>query len=274
MPAPRRRPPHFAPLNHPTLMRTLLGLSLVALTAAAAGAQRPDFQWSKTESPGTVVAIYNINGDVTVLPASGNTVKVTADRHGSSDRVYTTVREFSGRVVVCVLWRDTDESCDENGAHMHSHDRWGTHGSMDVTVELPATMPADARSVSGDVRISGAHGAVRAASVSGDLTLRGLYATSVHASSVSGDVDVGVAQLSGDGPLTFRSVSGDVTVTVPQGLNADFSMSTVSGDLNTDFPLTLSGRLGRRSIHARIGNGGRDLSISTVSGDVRLRAAK
>ncbi len=274
MPAPRRCRPALNPLTHTITMRTFLGLSLVALTAAAAGAQRPDFQWSKTEPAGTVVAVYNINGDVTILPGTGSTVAVSADRHGDSDRIYATVREFSGRVVVCVLWHDTDESCDENGAHMHAHDRWGTHGSMDVTVDLPASMAAEARSVSGDVRIDGAHGDVRAASVSGDVTLRNLHATSVRAGSVSGDVDVGIAELSGDGPLRLRSVSGDVTLTVPRGLDADFSMSTVSGDLDTDFPLTLSGRMGRRSINARIGKGGRDLSISTVSGDVRLRARK
>ncbi|MGH7669091.1 MAG: DUF4097 family beta strand repeat-containing protein, partial [Gemmatimonadaceae bacterium] len=90
----------------------------------------------------------------------------------------------------------------------------------------------------------------------------------------SGDVHAAIRRLSGDGPLTFRSVSGDVTVAVPTGLDADFSMSTVSGDLDTDFPLTLNGRMGRRNINARIGKGGREFSVSTVSGDIRLRALK
>jgi DUF4097 and DUF4098 domain-containing protein YvlB len=135
-------------------------------------------------------------------------------------------------------------------------------------------MVIDAGTVSGDIRIEGAHGDVRASAVSGDLKLRDLRATSVRATSVSGDVDVVVSQLSGDGPLTFRSVSGDVTVAVPAGLDADFSMSTVSGNLDTDFPLTLNGRMGRRSIHAAIGKGGREFSVSTVSGSVRLRSVK
>ncbi len=256
-------------------MRALLGLSFLALVASTAGAQRSDFQWSKSEAVGTVVSVHNINGDITYLPGSGSTVEVTAMRHGSDANVYTVVKEYSGKVVVCVLWHDTDESCDEDGSHMHSHDRrWGDHGSMDVTVKLPASMVAEAGSVSGDIRIDGAHGDVRAATVSGDVTLRNLHATAVRATTVSGDVDAGISELSGDGPLHFRSVSGDVTVSVPTGLNADFSMSTVSGDLDTDFPLTLNGRMGRRSINARIGTGGREFSVSTVSGDVRLRALK
>jgi len=258
-------------------MRMLLGLSLVVVTAASAGAQN-DFQWSKAEAAGTRVSVHNITGDVTVRPGTGSTVEVTAKRHGdarSDNDVYTVVREYAQHVVVCVLYRDTDESCDEDGAHMHSHNRrWGNDASMDVTVTLPASMQIQAGSVSGDIRIDGAHGDVSGATVSGDVTLRNLSATSVRATSVSGDVDVGITALSGDGALTFKSVSGDVTVAVPTGLNADFSMSTVSGDLDTDFPLTLSGRMGRRSINARIGKGGRSFTVSTVSGDVRLRALK
>lgn len=256
-------------------MRTLIGLSLVAFAAAPALAQGGDFQWSKAEPAGTVVTVSDINGDVTYLPGSGSTVEVTARRHGSASDVYAVVKEFDRHVVVCVLYHDTDESCDEDGAHMHSRDRqWGRDASMDVTVKLPASMLADARTVSGDVRIEGAHGDVRAASVSGDLTLRDLSAASVRATTVSGDVDAAVTALTGDGDLTFRSVSGDVTVAMPASLDADFSMSTVSGDLDTDFPLTLGGRMGRRNLSATIGKGGRRFSVSTVSGDVRLRMIK
>lgn len=258
-------------------MRTLLGIALVALgtASATAGAQQADFQWSKAEPAGTVVSVHDINGDVRFVPAGGTTVEVTGHRHGNTDDMYVAVKEYAQHVVVCVLWKDSDESCDEDGAHMHSHrSNWGDRGTVDVTVKLPASMLADAHSVSGDVAIDGAQGDVRASSVSGDLKLHDLRASSVRATSVSGDVDVTIAALTGAGDLSFRSVSGDVTVAVPAALDADFAMSTVSGDLDTDFPLTLHGQVGRRSINARIGRGGRALSVSTVSGDVRLRTLK
>ena len=258
-------------------MRTLLALSAIALAATTAGAQRSDFQWSKAEPAGTIVSVHNINGDITVLPGTGSTVEITAtkrDADADAD-IYTVVKEYSGQVVVCVLWRNTDESCNQDGASMHSRDRhWGDRGRMDVTVKLPSSMVGQASSVSGDVRMDGTHGDVSASSVSGDIRLTNVQATGVRATSVSGDVDVGIAQLTGSGDLTFRSVSGNVTVAVPTGLNADFSMSTISGQLNTDFPMTLSGRMGRRGINARIGSGGRNFHVSTISGDVRLRAIK
>ena len=41
---------------------------------------------------------------------------------------------------------------------------------------------------------------------------------------------------------------------------------------DSDFQMTVgNGRMNRRSIDARIGNGGRRLDLNTVSGDVKLR---
>jgi DUF4097 and DUF4098 domain-containing protein YvlB len=91
---------------------------------------------------------------------------------------------------------------------------------------------------------------------------------------VSGSVRVQVEALTGRGDLHFSSVSGDVILELPKVLDADLSMSTVSGSIDSDYPLTLSGRMGRNKIAARIGAGGRTLDIGTVSGDVRLKAAK
>ena len=75
-------------------------------------------------------------------------------------------------------------------------------------------------------------------------------------------------------PLRFSSVSGDLTIALPRDLGADIEMSTVSGEMSSDFPLTLGGggRMSRSRMQARVGAGGRTLSLSTVSGSVRLRA--
>jgi len=51
-------------------------------------------------------------------------------------------------------------------------------------------------------------------------------------------------------------------------------MRTVSGSLDTEFPITLNGRMRRSSLDARIGQGGRELNVTTVSGDVVLRTVK
>jgi DUF4097 and DUF4098 domain-containing protein YvlB len=258
-------------------MKSFIPLSLFILAApGAASAQRSDFDWSKTLSAGTVVAVHNINGNVTVVPGTGNHVEVSGVRRGaarSANDLYVAVKEFSGEVDVCVLMKDSDESCDEDGAHMRSRrSHWNDDVRMDVTVHLPASMQIKAHSVSGDVSITGAQGDVYANSVSGDIRMDDLHASSIRAETVSGKVHVAIKELTGKGDLTFKSVSGDVVLTVPKPFDADVSMSTVSGDFQSDFSFTLSGRMQRRGMHARIGAGGRSLEVSTVSGDLRLRA--
>jgi DUF4097 and DUF4098 domain-containing protein YvlB len=69
-------------------------------------------------------------------------------------------------------------------------------------------------------------------------------------------------------------VSGDVTLEVPKGFDADLRMSTVSGKVDSDFQLVVSGgsRMNRGGVDGRIGNGGRRLDLNTVSGDLRIRS--
>ncbi len=75
----------------------------------------------------------------------------------------------------------------------------------------------------------------------------------------------------GTGPLNFETVNGSVTVTLPGGLNADFSAETVNGSITTDFPIQVQGRMTPRSLRGQIGSGGRELHVETVNGSVRLR---
>jgi len=128
--------------------------------------------------------------------------------------------------------------------------------------------------VSGNVAVVGAQGNVKAGSVSGDVRLERLRAASIEARSVSGQIEASIESLAGSGSLSFKTVSGDVKLELPRGLDADLSMSSVSGQLDSDFQLTLGGRTSRRRIEARIGRGGRDLDVTTVSGDVRLRMVR
>ena len=54
-------------------------------------------------------------------------------------------------------------------------------------------------------------------------------------------------------------------------MNADVRFRSVNGRLNTDFPLSVSGSLGGRKVEGRIGNGGRELVVETVNGNVELK---
>jgi DUF4097 and DUF4098 domain-containing protein YvlB len=271
-------------------MNTSARLAAAALVVAssAVGAQQtatssraPDFRWEKALAAGSMVSLHNINGDVRVSLSTNGRVEVTGVKHGRyADDVTLEVVEGSRGITVCAMNKNMDQECDEGGLRSHddrrrrSGDRDWDDASIDIVVKIPKEMVVSASSVSGDVTVDGAEGRIRAGSVSGEVTVRAARATSVRAASVSGDVDVRIENLSGDGDLNFNSVSGNVTAELPKNIDADVTMRSVSGSFDSDFPLTLNGRMNRHSLEARIGKGGRLLEVHTVSGDVRLRTIR
>ena len=270
------------------IARSLATLALVAAPLAAqqtSGTQSTavqDFKWEKALAAGSHVSLHNISGNVDVSLSTSGKVEITGvrGRRRYAEDLTIEVIEHSRGITVCAMNKNRDQTCDEDGLRSrddrrrrYRDDDWDS-GDLDIVVKLPKTMRVSAGSVSGDVRIAGAEGIVRGSSVSGDVEMRALRATAVRASSVSGDIDVTVDALTGDGDLSFTSVSGNVSALLPANLDADVSMRSVSGELDSEFPLTLNGRMNRRSLEARIGKGGRMLEVNTVSGDVRLRSIK
>ncbi|HYC49780.1 MAG TPA: DUF4097 family beta strand repeat-containing protein [Gemmatimonadaceae bacterium] len=267
---------------------TARALVIALIAAVPAAAQQTtaaaDFRWEKALGSGSAVRLHNIAGDVTVSPSTNDRVEVVGIKRGPSRYfadVTLEVVEVTDGIIVCAMYRDADMRCDEDGYRVERNRRRGRDDddydrvSIDIVVKVPRGLSVSANSVSGNVTVTDANGAsVRGGSVSGNVRMTGLRAASIRGSSVSGDVDVAITALTGDGDLRFTSVSGDVIVDLPPSLDADVSMRSVSGELNSDFPLTLNGRVSRSSLSARIGKGGRELRVTTVSGDVSLRSIK
>ncbi len=81
--------------------------------------------------------------------------------------------------------------------------------------------------------------------------------------SVSGDVRIADAVR---GRVEATSVSGDVEIGVHPGSGATVSLSTLTGDTNTDFEVT-------DSPTDPVAGPVLDIRVKTTSGDIRLRRA-
>jgi hypothetical protein len=252
------------------LSKAIFTVLLVGATAVPAAAQDKDFKWSKAIPAGQAVSVKTIQGDVSATPASGNTLEVVGRKtgRGNHDAIRIVAEETTEGVQICALYRD-QEDCDD-GSHNGSHDDDDNVG-VDFEVRVPRGVRFNGSSVTGDVVATGLTANVKASSVSGNVRVAttGL----VKASSVSGSLDIKMGVTDWEESLSFSTVSGDITLEMPGELNSNVRFSTVSGSIDSDWPITMSGRNRRGGVSGTIGKGGRDLKLSTVSGDVELRKA-
>lgn len=218
------------------------------------------------------------------IEASPLSVQIrTVPRRGMGDAEYTIEVPVGTGLTVNAVSSDIDvrDVCGEAELQSVSGEVRLACAQGNVTVQ----------SVSGDVTVSDVRGRMEATAISGGLSVRNVRAD-VAAHSVSGDVvlegvqgqDVSAETVSGDvaftGPIReggryrFQSHSGDLTIRPDGALNATVSVSTFSGDLESDFPVTLTpgpGRFRPREFEFTVGHGNARLGLSSFSGTIYLR---
>lgn len=164
------------------------------------------------------VSIGNVSGDITVTGGSGDEVSIDAVKRGRGDQsqlglVRIVVEDRAGRVDIRT---DYDNSRFSRNVNV----------SVDYTLTVPSGASIEAKSVSGNLKITGVRGSVRAESVSGNVTTTDTPKVET-AKSVSGDVLLSGIAIDGD--LSAGSVSGSVTA---KGVKAHaLDLGSVSGDV-------------------------------------------
>jgi DUF4097 and DUF4098 domain-containing protein YvlB len=134
--------------------------------------------------------------------------------------------------------------------------------------------PLRANSVSGELSFRDIAGDAEAETVSGDITLDNVRAKYVRANTVSGTVNFS-GSIDPTGRYELHSHSGDLELRFAQPINANFSIETFSGDVDSDCPMTLMPSGNDRShsgkrMEFRMGKGGARITAETFSGDVRI----
>jgi DUF4097 and DUF4098 domain-containing protein YvlB len=249
-------------------------LSLLGWGSISASAQ--DFQKNYQIPPGGQIKIHSSSGNVRISGYDGGSIIVTGYKEGR-DREWLEIVDRSDSSHIDVLSQSVRHNNVRGDVRFEVEVPRGTaytfedisSSSGDVRV---ANISGDLRahSSSGNVKVFDVNGSVRASSSSGNVEVTNASGE-VDAKTSSGEVEARLSTLKPGGTYNFESSSGNVTVTVPATLDADVSMSTSSGSIGCEFPISVQGRLYSNKVNGRIGNGSGRLRLDTSSGNVNLR---
>ena len=243
------------------------------------------------------LSVSNIRGSVEIHPGEGGVIQVTAIKQphtGDEKRTGIEInQEADGTVKAATRfpdggwnWLFGSQPCE-----------------VDYVVRAPRQCSLKLNGVSNTVLAEGFEGAVSVNSVSGEITLHDLtgslrihtvsgeadgerIAGSLSLDTVSGDVALKESALSSikantvsgdmrirtsltEGPYDFKSVSGQVRLSVPPDTHCTGELHSVSGDLVSAFPITGTSRQ-HGSQMVNVQGGGVKISLNSVSGDLSL----
>jgi len=292
-------------------MKRLIAALIAGLAAALAAAPSPAAAQSERSldtafavSPGTRFELHSFAGEADIRGTRRRQIRIQAEyergqieidvsrsvvsvrpsgRYGMHDVTFTIELPVGTPLTANAVTGDITVGgvCGEAELHSASGDIELECGRGNVTLETAAgdvtasdiTGRLDASSAAGDVSIQNAQADVTARSASGDIDLDGVEGDEVSAETVSGEVTF-AGPIRDGGRYRFQSHSGDVTVQPEnRNLNATVSVSTFSGDLDSDYPITLTQgrRLRGREFEFTVGTGSARVILSSFSGTIYLR---
>lgn len=245
--------------------------------AAGRDSEGNEFRWRKQLAAGRVIEVKGVNGNVRAEAAPGGEAEIVATKQGrKSDPAEVEIKliEHAGGVTICAVYPSGDAArpngC-EPGDSWRSHTR-NNDVEVDFVVRVPAGVRFDGRTVNGEVEARALGADVRAHTVNGriEVSTSGI----VEAKTVNGSIDARFGSANWTDKLEFSTVNGSINLELPTDTSTDFRAETLNGDVSTDFPLASQNRAGRHKMSGTIGAGGRELTLKTVNGAIRLRRAQ
>jgi DUF4097 and DUF4098 domain-containing protein YvlB len=239
----------------------LSGAILAMVLAAAAHAEvTQDFHRTVPLPANGRVSIDNMNGDVEISGWDRNEVEIDAVKTARDQQ-----RLDDTRIEV-----DSSSNSVEITTHYQEHFFNNNPASVHYTLHVPSKARIDRINlVNGSLTLQQLSGEIRANLVNGKLRASDL-AGEGDLATVNGTIDANYSSLKDVREIKIKSVNGSINLTLPQSPNAQVSASAISGDITTDFPLTVKGHLVGKSLEGTLGSGGIRIELENVNGGIHI----
>jgi DUF4097 and DUF4098 domain-containing protein YvlB len=254
------------------------GLGFAALLVAFAGITQErtecDDKWWGWRGPNAHVCEVR---DLTV-PAGGK-LSVDAGANGSIRVAGENRRDVQVRATVHA-WASDDAEAQRiasavnvrsdgvlraEGPEQRGRSGW----NVNYEVTTPRDIDLDLETHNGSIAVARVRGDLAFKAQNGSLDLDGV-AGNVRGRTTNGGVQ---AELTGDTwegtGLDLETTNGAVRLRVPEDYSARLETGTVNGGIDIDFPVTVTGRIGRE-FSTTLGDGGPLVRAETTNGQVRI----
>lgn len=237
-----------------------------------------NFHWQGSLKAGQTFEVVNTNGEIDANRASGNGAGVEgrAVERNDDHELFIEVVEYADGVTVCAVYAKDKAPgrCHRGGVSSESNSSWwhdwgGRRAKVNFDVQVPHGVLFHALTTNGGVRCSNLESVVEARTTNGNVEV----STSEWASArtTNGGVRVSMGNAKWSGELELKSTNGSVDVTLPASAEFQVEARTTNGGIQTDFPITVQGRFGPKSLSGTVGGGGRELKVATTNGGIELK---
>ncbi len=202
------------------------------------------------------------NGGVSVEAWDRNEIRVRAIVRGSA-RSDARAQEIANQVQI----QAGGGRVYATGPDLERREWW----SVSYRINVPRKNDLDLSATNGGITIIGVNGNLRFDTTNGGVKLQDVGGR-VNGDTRNGGLTVLLSGSRWDGEgLDVETSNGGVTLSIPDGYNAELETRTVNGGLRVDFPITVQGELtSRRGISTRLGSGGPMVRVRTTNGGVKI----
>lgn len=271
---------------HVSLATALLGAGCIDIVGADMGryVEREDKRFAVSGRP--EIAVSTFDGSIEVRPWDRPDVEVVVEKHAAS-------KESAASIVVDAQQSGNKITVDVRAPHTSGFS-FHIGRSAKLIVSMPAAGDLAARSGDGSIDVERIAGTVDLHSGDGSIRARALKGdVSVTSGDGSIRIDGAFGALrahTGDGSITVLAADGaraskdwdittgdgSVTLELPKAFGAELDAHTGDGRIHLEdvTVANVTGRLDRRSLKGRIGDGGAALRIRTGDGSITLRSVQ
>jgi DUF4097 and DUF4098 domain-containing protein YvlB len=142
--------------------------------------------------------------------------------------------------------------------------------NVSFEINVPRTAMLTLNTNNGGISIDDFRGSAKFRATNGGLTLYNVGGD-IRGETTNGGVTVDLSGDHWDGAgLDVETLNGGIRMTLPKGFSAQLEAGTTHGRVSVDFPITVTGTIGRR-LDTTLGSGGPRLRAVTTNGGVTIR---